>query len=74
MTGIIQIMDFDISVRGKRPHNGCIQAEVYRAPEVIWMLGIRIMPIYGAWELGVYCLFYLFLSLLKVEGVLISRA
>lgn len=74
MTGIIQIMDSDISVRGKRPHNGSIQAEVYRAPEVIWMLGIRIVPIYWAWELGVYCLFCLFLFLLQVEGVLIIRA
>lgn len=34
-TGIIQISDFDLSVRGYRPNKGCIQAEVYRAPGVI---------------------------------------
>ena len=35
ITGIIQITDFDLSVRGDRPNTGCIQAEIYRAPEVI---------------------------------------
>ncbi|CAG8900350.1 unnamed protein product [Penicillium egyptiacum] len=35
ITGIIQITDFDLSVRGDRPNSGCIQAEIYRAPEVI---------------------------------------
>ncbi|KFG77760.1 hypothetical protein MANI_025646 [Metarhizium anisopliae] len=52
-TGIIQITDFGSSVSGKIPHFGCIQADSYRAPEVIldggysysadiWSLGVMI--------------------------------
>ncbi|KAJ5964769.1 uncharacterized protein N7479_004645 [Penicillium vulpinum] len=33
-TGIIQITDFDLSVRGDHPNRRCIQAEIYRAPEL----------------------------------------
>lgn len=54
-TGIIQITDFGSSVSGKTPHSGCIQAEAYRAPEVIldagcsysadiWSLGVMVRP------------------------------
>ena len=53
--GIIRITDFDLAVRGDVPHKGCIQAEVYRAPEVIinagytysadiWSLGTMVIP------------------------------
>lgn len=50
-TGIIRITDFDLSVRGDVPNSGCIQAEVYRAPEVIVDAGYT----YSAdiWSLGV---------------------
>ena len=50
-TGVIQITDFDHSVRGDCSHSGCIQAEVYRAPEVIVDAGYT----YSAdmWSLGV---------------------
>lgn len=50
-TGIIQITDFDLSVRGDRPNKGCIQVEIYRAPEVILDAGYS----YSAdiWSLGV---------------------
>ncbi|GES61291.1 kinase-like protein [Aspergillus terreus] len=50
-TGIIQITDFDLSVRGDQPNKGCIQAEIYRAPEVILDVGYS----YNAdiWSLGV---------------------
>ncbi|BAE58736.1 unnamed protein product [Aspergillus oryzae RIB40] len=52
-TGIITITDFDLFVNGDRPNNGCIQAEIYRAPEVnldawftysadIWSLGVML--------------------------------
>ncbi|KAM5430372.1 hypothetical protein McanMca71_005668 [Microsporum canis] len=53
ITGLIEIMDFDLSVRGDGPvaHDGCIQAEVYRAPEVVLDKGYS----YSAdiWSLGV---------------------
>ncbi|PWY62164.1 kinase-like protein [Aspergillus eucalypticola CBS 122712] len=50
-TGMIQITGFDLSVRGDRPNFGCIQAEIYRAPEVILDAGYS----YSAdiWNLGV---------------------
>ncbi|KAJ5942282.1 hypothetical protein N7516_002450 [Penicillium verrucosum] len=49
-TGIIQITDFDLSVRGDKPNRGCIRAEIYRAPEVILDAGYS----YSAdiWSLG----------------------
>lgn len=49
--GVIQITDFDLAVPGEVPHSGCIQAEVYRAPEVILDAGYS----YSAdiWSLGV---------------------
>lgn len=49
--GIIQITDFDLSVSGNKQQTGCIQAEVYRAPEVILDAGYA----YSAdiWNLGV---------------------
>ncbi|KAB8208123.1 glycosyl hydrolases family 28-domain-containing protein [Aspergillus parasiticus] len=36
-TGIIAITYFNLSVPGDRPNSGCIQAEIYRAPE-LWDL------------------------------------
>lgn len=51
--GSIQIVDFDLSVRSKpgQIHTGAIQAEIYRAPEVILDVGYS----YSAdiWSLGV---------------------
>lgn len=52
--GIVRITDFDRAVFGKGPHKGCIQNEVYRAPEVmldagysysadIWGLGVMVI-------------------------------
>ncbi|PKS10025.1 hypothetical protein jhhlp_004650 [Lomentospora prolificans] len=50
-TGIIQFTDFGLSVRGNIPHSGCIQAELYRTPEVVRDAGYT----YSAdiWSLGV---------------------
>ncbi|KAG5795423.1 hypothetical protein H9Q69_005516 [Fusarium xylarioides] len=52
-TGIIQIVDFDLSVRAEpgQIHTGAIQGEIYRAPEVILNAGYT----YSAdiWSLGV---------------------
>lgn len=51
-TGIIRITDFDRSRLGDdTPHSGCIQADVYRAPESILDAGYS----YSAdiWNLGV---------------------
>ncbi|TQW00462.1 protein kinase [Cordyceps javanica] len=49
-TGIVQIGDYGLSVSGKMEHTGCIQAEAYRAPEVILDAGYG----YSAdiWSLG----------------------
>ena len=33
--GQIEVVDFDLAVQGDILQDGCIQAEVYRAPEVI---------------------------------------
>ncbi|RMJ14693.1 hypothetical protein CDV36_005596 [Fusarium kuroshium] len=52
-TGIIQVVDFDLSVRTTpgQIHTGAIQGEIYRAPEVILNAGYT----YSAdiWSLGV---------------------
>ncbi|CAI7621859.1 unnamed protein product [Penicillium pancosmium] len=50
-TGMIEITDFDLAVRGDIRQDGCIQAEIYRAPEVILDKGFT----YSAdiWSLGV---------------------
>ncbi|TWU71613.1 hypothetical protein ED733_000622 [Metarhizium rileyi] len=50
-TGLVQITDFGLSVSGKTQHSGCIQAEIYRAPEVILDAGYS----YSAdiWSLGI---------------------
>lgn len=50
-TGLVQIADFGLSVSGKMEGTGCIQAEAYRAPEVILDAGYT----YSAdiWSLGV---------------------
>ncbi|KAL4809919.1 kinase-like protein [Aspergillus unguis] len=49
--GLVEIVDFDLAVNGEVPQDGCIQAEVYRAPEVILDRGYS----YSAdiWSLGV---------------------
>ena len=49
--GIVSITDFGLSRRGDVANYGCIQAEVYRAPEVILDAGWT----YSAdiWSLGV---------------------
>ncbi|KAJ5139331.1 uncharacterized protein N7515_004179 [Penicillium bovifimosum] len=49
--GLIEVVDFDIAVQGDNLQDGCIQAEVYRAPEVILDRGYT----YSAdiWSLGV---------------------
>ena len=49
--GMIEITDFDLAVQGDSPQDGCVQAEVYRAPEVILDKGYS----YSAdiWSLGV---------------------
>ena len=51
VTGIVSITDFGQSARGEVSNNGCIQADVYRAPEVILAAGWT----YSAdiWNLGV---------------------
>lgn len=52
---IPSIIDFDLAVKGDGPHYGAIQAEHYRAPEVIldagwtyssdiWNLGVVVCP------------------------------
>ena len=58
VTGIVSITDFGDSVRGDVSNNGCIQAEVYRAPEVILDAGWT----YNAdiWNLAVMVMSFLF--------------
>lgn len=51
VTGIVSITDFGLSVRGDGPYNGCIQAEPYRAPEVILDVGWTYSS--DIWNLGV---------------------
>jgi serine/threonine-protein kinase SRPK3 len=51
LTGIVSITDFELSVRGDGPHNGCIQAEPYHAPEVILDAGWTYSS--DIWSLGV---------------------
>jgi serine/threonine-protein kinase SRPK3 len=55
VTGIVSITDFGLSVRGAGPHNGCIQAEPYRAPEVILDAGWTYSS--DIWNLGVMVCF-----------------
>ncbi|KAJ5983865.1 hypothetical protein N7481_005964 [Penicillium waksmanii] len=52
ITGLIEITDFDLAVRGDVRQEGCIQVEIYRAPEVILDRGFT----YSAdiWSLGGY--------------------
>lgn len=56
-TGAVQITDFDLAVSGRENHNGPIQVESYRAPEVIldvgysysadiWNFGVMVRPVY----------------------------
>ena len=57
--GIVQISDFGFAVSGASPQTGCIQADIYRAPEVvvdagytytadIWSLGVMVsLPFYA---------------------------
>lgn len=49
--GVVRITDFDLATMGSISHKGCIQAETYRAPEVILDVGYT----YSAdiWSLGV---------------------
>ncbi|PQK17463.1 hypothetical protein BB8028_0007g06580 [Beauveria bassiana] len=49
--GIVQIADFGYSKSGKTHHSGCIQAEAYRAPEVIIDSGYSCSA--DIWSLGV---------------------
>lgn len=49
--GIAMITDFGLSVEGDGPHYGCIQAEPYRAPEVILDAGWTYSS--DIWNLGV---------------------
>lgn len=53
VTGIVRIVDFDQSVRGDKPNSGCIQAEVYRAPEVILDAGYSYSADIWSWGMMV---------------------
>ncbi|RSL67614.1 hypothetical protein CEP53_002903 [Fusarium sp. AF-6] len=52
-TGVIQVVDFDLSVRTTpgQIHTGAIQGEIYRAPEVILNAGYNYST--DIWSLGV---------------------
>ena len=67
-TGIIQIIDVDLSVHGDRPNKGCIQAEIYRAPEIILDAGYS----YSAdiWSLGVMVCLKLYHYYIKANVIL----
>ncbi len=69
--GIISITDFGLSARGDVLNNGCIQAEVYRAPEVILDAGWT----YSAdiWNLGVM-VFIFFFSYRRVMRLMLAIA
>jgi len=58
VTGIVSITDFGLSVQGDVSNNGCIQAEVYRAPEVILEAGWTHSA--DIWNLGVMVVSLLF--------------
>lgn len=51
VTGLVSIIDFGFSVKGDGPHNACIQAEPYRALEVILDAGWTYNS--DIWSLGV---------------------
>lgn len=55
ITGIVSSTDFGLSVKGVGPHHGCIQAEPYRAPEVILDAGWTYSS--DIWNLGVMVCF-----------------
>lgn len=50
-TGVIQIIDYDLSVWGDQSDGGYVQAGTYRAPEVI--LGAGYSYSSDIWSLGV---------------------
>lgn len=50
-TGMICITDFDRAVLGTEAHSGCIQADIYRAPESILDAGFSYPA--DIWNLGV---------------------
>ncbi|CVK98585.1 related to dis1-suppressing protein kinase dsk1 [Fusarium mangiferae] len=67
--GIIQIADFDLSIRAEpvRMHSGAIEGEIYRAPEAILNTGYTYSA--DTWSLGV-----MLWDLLKGKGLFNSPA